>query len=76
MTYYAENLLPNYRVTEKCCYNCKNYDEGWEGEGDCKIMREKMEIENYENDIHVSARTSDYNLCDLWFKKEDKQENG
>jgi hypothetical protein len=63
----GENSLPNYRTADKCCCNCKHFDSGYEGEGDCRILLKlKKEKQDIKNDIWVYATISDYNLCDLW----------
>ena len=73
-SFYADSLLPAFRYAEQCCATCQEYDAGWEGEGDCRMLYELIERFRKEIDsgeIFIDSSVVAINICDRW-KKADK----
>ena len=62
MTYFAEDLLPNFRTADKCCAICRHCDVGYEGTGDCKALEKIGKKKKRE----VCTSIAIYEVCDLW----------
>ena len=60
----TDDLLPNYRMADKCCNNCKHFTYLCDECGHCEVLEK-------ESGIYVFPEVSEYCLCDLW---EGKQE--
>ena len=67
-----KNLLPNYRMADKCCFNCKNSNFLTVYKGNCQILNKfKEERGGEEKGISVRTSISIYKVCDLWEAQND-----
>ena len=65
------DILPNYRIADKCCCSCKNYEEDLDDKscryGFCGILvKMQKDSENNEFISSIDPSTEDSLLCDLW----------
>jgi len=64
----SRELLPNHRTTSKCCANCWFYNSGYEGEGDCLILKRLKEKFAMSETTWIFPYTHNAELCDYWVK--------
>ena len=67
MYYGPEKILSNFRIAEVCCSTCIQFNVGYEGEGDCRILlQKKEEKEAFDDSVIVGTAVMCCDVCDYW----------